>query len=74
MIARIWFTASALLSATSAQAFDVSLPQVQDSSMGYGKSASGAVSDKLFYTLGGGSVISQPATRSNMRKLGLDVG
>lgn len=74
MISRFSFAASALLIATSAQAFDVSLPQVQDSSMGYGKSASGAVSDKLFYTLGGGSVISQPATRSSMQKLGLDVG
>ena len=51
MIPRFLFAASALLSATSAQAFDVSLPQVQDSSMGYGKSASGAVSDKLFIPL-----------------------
>ncbi|HAT1683211.1 TPA: integrating conjugative element protein [Klebsiella oxytoca] len=53
---------------------DISLPQVNDSAFGYGKSVDGAVSDKLFYTLGGGSVISQPATRSNMKKLGLDVG
>lgn len=50
------------------------LPQVNDSAFGYGKSVDGAVSDKLFYTLGGGSVISQPATRSNMKKLGLDIG
>lgn len=48
MIARSWFMVSALLLATSAQSFDVSLPQVQDSIMGYGKSANGAVSDKLF--------------------------
>jgi integrating conjugative element protein (TIGR03755 family) len=53
---------------------EISLPQVNDSAFGYGKSVDGAVSDKLFYTLGGGSVISQPATRSNMKKLGLDVG
>lgn len=57
----------------SAQA-KISLPQVNDSAFGYGKSVDGAVSDRLFYTLGGGSVISQPATRSNMKKLGLDVG
>ncbi|MEY5394373.1 integrating conjugative element protein, partial [Salmonella enterica subsp. enterica serovar Corvallis] len=53
---------------------EISLPQVNDSAFGYGKSVDGAVSDKLFYTLGGGSVISQPATRSNMKKMGLDVG
>lgn len=44
----------------------MSLPQVNNSAIGYGKSVDGAVSDKLFYTLGGGSVISQPATRGNM--------
>ncbi|MBZ8401541.1 integrating conjugative element protein [Escherichia coli] len=52
----------------------LSLPKVNDSAFGYGKSVDGAVSDKLFYTLGGGSVISQPATRSNMQKLGVDLG
>lgn len=52
----------------------LSLPQVNNSAIGYGADVSGAVSDKLFYTLGGGSVISQPATRSNMQKLGLNVG
>ena len=41
----------------------MSLPQVNNSAIGYGKSVDGAVSDKLFYTLGGGSVISQPAAR-----------
>lgn len=54
--------------------FGMSLPQVNDSNVGYGKNASGAVSDKLFYSLGGGSVISQPATRSNMQRLGLSLG
>ncbi|MBB6965956.1 integrating conjugative element protein, partial [Escherichia coli] len=54
--------------------FGLSLPQVNDSAIGYGKSIDGAISDKLFYTLGGGSVISQPATRSNMKKLGVDIG
>lgn len=54
--------------------FGISLPQVNDSNVGYGKSASGAVSDKLFYSLGGGSVISQPATRGNMQRLGMNLG
>lgn len=54
--------------------FGLSLPQVNDSAIGYGKSIDGAISDKLFYTLGGGSVISQPATRSSMKKLGVDIG
>ncbi|EPO2217946.1 integrating conjugative element protein, partial [Escherichia coli] len=54
--------------------FGLSLPQVNDNAIGYGKSIDGAISDKLFYTLGGGSVISQPATRSNMKKLGVDIG
>lgn len=50
------------------------LPEINNSVVGYGKSVDGAVSDKLFYTLGGGSVISQPATRSTMQKLGVNVG
>ncbi|MGP0838104.1 integrating conjugative element protein, partial [Serratia sp. CY85251] len=54
--------------------FGVTLPQMSDSSVGYGKSANGAVSDKLFYSLGGGSVISQPATRGNMQRLGMKLG
>ncbi|MER5130475.1 integrating conjugative element protein [Serratia marcescens] len=54
--------------------FGVALPQMSDSNMGYGKSANGAVSDKLFYSLGGGSVISQPATRGNMQRLGMKLG
>ncbi|EHD22935.1 MULTISPECIES: integrating conjugative element protein [Brenneria] len=54
--------------------FGVSLPQVNESNMGYGLNSSGAVSDKLFYSLGGGSVISQPATRSNMQRLGMNLG
>lgn len=54
--------------------FGVALPQMSDSSVGYGKGASGAVSDKLFYSLGGGSVISQPATRGTMQRLGMKLG
>jgi integrating conjugative element protein (TIGR03755 family) len=52
----------------------LSLPEVTNSAMGYGKNVSGAVSDKLYYTLGGGSVISQPGTRSNMPHLGVNLG
>lgn len=52
----------------------LTLPQVSDSVVGYGKNVNGAVSDKLFYTLGGGSVISQPGTRSSMQKLGVNLG
>ena len=55
-------------------AFGISLPSVNNSAIGYGKDVSGAVSDKLYYTLGGGSVISQPATRNSMRKLGMNIG
>lgn len=58
----------------SGRLFDVSLPQVNDSNIGYGKNASGAVSDKLFYSLGGSSVISRPPTRSNMQRLGMNLG
>ncbi|TYP16533.1 integrating conjugative element protein [Xenorhabdus doucetiae] len=53
----------------------LSLPQVNHSALGYGADVSGAVSDTLFYTLGGGSVISQPATRRSPAKLGgLEIG
>ncbi|GAB7259005.1 integrating conjugative element protein [Dickeya ananatis] len=57
-----------------ADLFNVNLPQANNSALGYGADMSGGVSDKLFYTLGGGSVISQPATRSSMQKLGVDLG
>lgn len=59
---------------SGAQASLLSLPAVNNSAMGYGKDVTGAVSDKLYYTLGGGSVTSQPGTRSNMQKLGVNVG
>ncbi|CDL81256.1 putative exported protein (fragment) [Xenorhabdus szentirmaii DSM 16338] len=45
------------------------------SALGYGAEASGAVSDTLFYTLGGGSVISEPANRGGSTMLaGLELG
>lgn len=39
-----------------------------------GAGVSGAINDSLFYSIGGGSVISPPSTRSNMSRLGLDGG
>ncbi|MGX9309630.1 integrating conjugative element protein [Pantoea ananatis] len=39
-----------------------------------GAGVSGAINDGLFYSIGGGSVISPPSTRSNMSRLGLDGG
>ncbi len=65
---------SALADDDNGKLFGVTLPPISDSHAGYGKSASGAVSDKLFYSLGGGSVISQPATRGNMQRLGMKLG
>ncbi|WP_205625009.1 integrating conjugative element protein [Pantoea rwandensis] len=39
-----------------------------------GASVSGAINDGLFYSIGGGSVISPPPSRSNMSRLGLNSG
>ncbi len=39
-----------------------------------GTSSSGAISDMMFYSIGGGSVISQPATRNSMTRLGVQGG
>ncbi|WP_323863889.1 integrating conjugative element protein [Xenorhabdus cabanillasii] len=46
----------------------------EDNKMGYGKNMSGAVSDKLFYTIGGGTVLSQPPSRSSMQRVGIGMG
>ncbi|PHM23940.1 membrane protein, Tfp pilus assembly, pilus retraction ATPase PilT [Xenorhabdus budapestensis] len=74
----LWLIAGGLVIA-SAQAnateLSLTLPQVNRSALGYGAEASGAVSDTLFYTLGGGSVISEPASRSGSATLGgLELG
>ncbi|PHM55414.1 membrane protein, Tfp pilus assembly, pilus retraction ATPase PilT [Xenorhabdus hominickii] len=59
----------------NATGLSLTLPQVNRSALGYGADASGAVSDTLFYTLGGGSVISEPASRSGSTTLGgLELG
>lgn len=54
----------------------LSLPAIAlDTSLSSGGAAvSGAVNDGLFYSIGGGSVISPPASRSNMSRLGLNGG
>ncbi|AUX71589.1 integrating conjugative element protein [Erwinia amylovora] len=59
----IWLAASSL----PAAAVDASLSSS-------GGSVSGAVSDGLFYSIGGGSVTSPPPSRSNMSRLGLNGG
>lgn len=38
------------------------------------KGMKGAISDYLFYTIGGGTVISQPPSHSNMQKLSIGLG
>ncbi|SIP72486.1 putative exported protein [Xenorhabdus innexi] len=70
-------TGSILLTSVQAGAAGLSLtlPQVNRSALGYGAETSGAVSDTLFYTLGGGSVISEPASRRGSATLGgLELG
>jgi len=39
-----------------------------------GVSATGAISDGLFYSIGGGSVVSPSTTRNNMSRLGVNEG
>ncbi|MGJ0629198.1 integrating conjugative element protein [Xenorhabdus bovienii] len=59
----------------NASGLSISLPQVEHSALGYGAEAAGAISDSLFYTLGGGSVISAPASRGGSTTLaGLELG
>ncbi|PVZ78213.1 integrating conjugative element protein [Serratia sp. S1B] len=52
-------------------AFNLSAEQAN---AGYGKAVKGAVNDNLFYSIGGGTVISQPPSSNNMEKLGLGIG
>lgn len=47
---------------------------IQGNDIGYGAGASGSVSDKLYYTIGGGTVISQPPGRSNLQRMGMSLG
>lgn len=61
--------AFALLSVISLPALAVDTSLSSD-----GASVSGAINDGLFYSIGGGSVISPPPSRSNMSRLGLNGG
>ncbi|CDH04838.1 putative exported protein [Xenorhabdus bovienii str. oregonense] len=74
----LWLIVGGLVIASAqanATGLSLTLPQVNRSALGYGAEASGAVSDTLFYTLGGGSVISEPASRSGSTTLGgLELG
>ncbi|PHM45556.1 integrating conjugative element protein [Xenorhabdus miraniensis] len=74
----LWLIVSGLamtFAQANATGLSLTLPQVNRSALGYGAEASGAVSDTLFYTLGGGSVISEPASRSGSATLGgLELG
>ncbi|EFS2651872.1 integrating conjugative element protein, partial [Salmonella enterica] len=54
----------------SGQASAVSLPSLSGAGKAAGDAVGNAVSDGLFYSIGGGSVISQPPTTNNMQLLG----
>ncbi len=49
-------------------------PAVLAAGSGIGSMATNAVSDSLFYSIGGGSVISQPASLNRMQRLGVSAG
>lgn len=51
-------------------AFNIS---AEEANAGYGKAMKGAVNDNLFYSIGGGTVISRPPSSNNMEKLGLGI-
>jgi hypothetical protein len=59
---------------TGAFIFAVSMPAmaVDTNVSSSGASASGAINDGLFYSIGGGTVISPPASRNRMARIGLD--
>ncbi|ECA1950188.1 integrating conjugative element protein [Salmonella enterica subsp. enterica serovar Virchow] len=59
---------------TLALALAVSSPAGAAARSGAGNAVSSAVSDSLFYSIGGGSVISQPPTSNRMQRLGLSAG
>lgn len=65
--------AGAILLVTSQSAFAVFNLSAEEANAGYGKAMKGAVNDNLFYSIGGGTVISQPPSSNNMEKLGLGI-
>ena len=65
--------AGAALLALSQPAFAVFDITGEEANAGYGKGMKGAVNDNLFYSIGGGTVISQPPSSNNMEKMGLGI-
>ncbi|PVI74314.1 integrating conjugative element protein, partial [Salmonella enterica subsp. enterica serovar Anatum] len=62
-----------LFTAVSLSLISIS-PAVLAAGAGIGSIATNAVSDSLFYSIGGGSVISQPASLNRMQRLGVSAG
>ncbi|ENA0198882.1 integrating conjugative element protein [Salmonella enterica] len=62
-----------LFTAVSLSLISIS-PAVLAAGAGIGSMATNAVSDSLFYSIGGGSVISQPASLNRMQRLGVSAG
>ncbi|EAW0831037.1 integrating conjugative element protein, partial [Salmonella enterica] len=62
-----------LFTAVSLSLISIS-PAVLAAGSGIGSMATNAVSDSLFYSIGGGSVISQPASLNRMQRLGVSAG
>ncbi|MGL4858495.1 MAG: integrating conjugative element protein [Enterobacteriaceae bacterium] len=59
-----------LLSPLAFAVFDIS---AEEGEAGYGKAMKGAVNDNLFYSIGGGTVLSMPPSSNNMEKIGLGI-
>lgn len=70
------FSVKKLRVATGALILSLAMPTlaIDTTLSSQGAGVSGAINDGLFYSIGGGSVISPPSTRSNMSRLGLDGG
>ncbi len=70
------FSVKKLRVATGALILSIAMPAlaIDTTLSSQGAGVSGAINDGLFYSIGGGSVISPPSTRSNMSRLGLDGG
>ncbi|EPW5943881.1 integrating conjugative element protein [Yersinia enterocolitica] len=65
--------AGAVLLVLNQPAFAVFDITGEEANTGYGKGMKGAVNDNLFYSIGGGTVISQPPSSNNMEKMGLGI-
>lgn len=62
--------AGAVLLVLNQPAFAVFDITGEEANTGYGKGMKGAVNDNLFYSIGGGTVISQPPVATIWRKWG----